>query len=107
MRAALHAADVALVAISPSDMDINRFRPTLELVAEVESLSDLDYRVLLTMVRRISREGRDAREAMESLELPLLKTEIPFLGVYRSAFGETIDDLGDYERVADELLEVV
>ncbi len=107
VRAALHAADVALVAISPSDMDINRFRPTLELVAEVESLSDLDYRVLLTMVRRISREGRDAREAMESLELPLLKTEIPFLGVYRSAFGETIDDLGDYERVADELLEVV
>ncbi len=107
VRAALHAADVALVAISPSDMDINRFRPTLELVAEVESLSDLDYRVLLTMVRRISREGRDARVAMESLELPLLKTEIPFLGVYRSAFGETIDDLGDYERVADELLEVV
>lgn len=107
VRAALHAADVALVAISPSDMDINRFRPTLELVAEVESLSDLDYRVLLTMVRRISREGRDARVAMEALELPILKTEIPFLGVYRSAFGETIDDLGDYARVADELLEVV
>ncbi len=107
VRAALHAADVALVAISPSDMDINRFRPTLELVAEVESLSDLDYRVLLTMVRRISREGRDARVAMESLELPVLKTEIPFLSVYRSAFGETIEDLGDYARVADELLEVV
>lgn len=107
VRAALHAADVALVAISPSDMDINRFRPTLELVAEVESLSDLDYRVLLTMVRRISREGRDARVAMESLDLPVLKTEIPFLSVYRSAFGETIEDLGDYGRVADELLEVV
>lgn len=107
VRAALHAADVALVAISPSDMDINRFRPTLELVAEVESLSNLDYRVLLTMVRRISREGRDARVAMESLELPVLKTEIPFLSVYRSAFGETIEDLGDYGRVADELLEVV
>ena len=106
VRAALHAAEVALVAISPSDMDINRFRPTLELVAEVESVTDLDYRVLLTMVRRISREGRDARAAMESLDLPVLATEIPFLGFYRSAFGETIDDLGDYERVADELLGV-
>ncbi|MDP9481162.1 MAG: ParA family protein [Actinomycetota bacterium] len=104
VRAALHAADVALIAISPSDMDINRFRPTLELVAEVEAVTDLDYRVLLTMVRRISREGRDARAAMEALDLPVLQTEVPFLGFYRSAFGETIDELGDYEGVADELL---
>ena len=106
VRAALHAAEVALVAISPSDMDINRFRPTLELIAEVESVTDLDYRVLLTMVRRISREGRDARAAMEALELPVLLTEIPFLGFYRSAFGETIEELGDYDAVADELLGV-
>lgn len=107
VRAALHASEVALVAISPSDMDINRFRPTLELVAEVESVTDLDYRVLLTMVRRISREGRDARQAMEALELPVMRTEVPFLSFYRSAFGETISDLGDYEAVAGELLEVV
>jgi chromosome partitioning protein len=106
VRAALHAADVALVAISPSDMDINRFRPTLELVAEVEAVTDLDYRVLLTMVRRISREGKDARAAMEALELPVLATEIPFLSVYRSAFGEIVDDAGDYEVVAEELLGV-
>jgi chromosome partitioning protein len=106
VRAALQAADVALVAISPSDMDINRFRPTLELVAEVEAVTDLDYRVLLTMVRRISREGKDARAAMEALKLPVLATEIPFLSVYRSAFGEIVDDAGDYEVVAEELLGV-
>lgn len=106
VRAALHASEVAVVAISPSDMDINRFRPTLELVAEVEAVTDLDYRVLLTMVRRISREGRDARAAMESLELPVMRTEIPFLSFYRSAFGETIEDSSDYERVVKELLEV-
>lgn len=106
VRAALHASEVAVVSISPSDMDINRFRPTLELVAEVESVAELDYRVLFTMVRRISREGRDARAAMEALELPVLQTEIPFLGRYRSAFGEPIEDPGEYELVADELLEV-
>ena len=106
VRAALHASDVAVVAISPSDMDINRFRPTLELVAEVEAVAELDYRVLLTMVRRISREGRDARAAMEELELPVMRTEIPFLGFYRSAFGETIEDSSDYEKVVEELLEV-
>lgn len=106
VRAALHASDVALVAISPSVMDINRFRPTLELIAELEAVADLNYRVLLTMVRRISREGRDARQVMEELELPVLETEIPHLSFYRSAFGTIIDDLGDYERVAGELLEV-
>lgn len=106
VRAALHAAEVAVVAISPSDMDVNRFRPTLELVAEVEAVTDLDYRVLLTMMRRISREGRDARAAMEALELPVMRAEIPFLGVYRSAFGEVIEDTGDYEAVVEELLEV-
>lgn len=106
VRAALHAADVAVVAISPSVMDINRFRPTLELIAEVESVSELDYRVLLTMVRRISREGRDARQVMEELELPVLKTEIPHLSAYRAAFGDVIQDPADYENVADELLEV-
>jgi chromosome partitioning protein len=105
VRAALHAAGVAVVAISPSVMDINRFRPTLELIAEVEAVADLDYRVLLTMVRRISREGRDARQVMEELDLPVLATEIPHLSLYRSAFGETIEDLGDYEGVAEELLE--
>ena len=106
VRAALHASEVAVVAISPSDMDINRFRPTLELVAEVEAVTDLDYRVLLTMVRRISREGRDARAAMDALELPVMRTEIPFLSFYRSAFGETIENSSDYEKVVEELLEV-
>lgn len=106
VRAALHASEVAVVAISPSDMDINRFRPTLELVAEVEAVTDLDYRVLLTMVRRISREGRDARAAMDALELPVMRTEIPFLSFYRSAFGETIENSSNYEKVVEELLEV-
>jgi hypothetical protein len=70
-------------------------------------VKDLEYRVLLTMVRRISREGRGERQVMEELELPVLATEIPHLSLYRSsAFGETIEDLGDYEKVADELLEV-
>lgn len=107
VRAALHAVEMAVVAISPSVMDINRFRPTLELIAEVESVSELDYRVLLTMVRRISREGRDARQVMEELELPVLKTEVPHLSAYRAAFGAVIEEPGHYDSVADELLEVM
>ena len=104
-RAALMAAEVAVVTLSPSVMDVDRLRPTLELISEVEGLNDLSYYVLLTRVRRISREGRDARAAMEDLELPVLQAEIPLLGFYADSFAGRVEDLGDYEAVADELLE--
>lgn len=104
VRAALLSCEVAVVTVQPRQMDVDRIRPTLELVAEVEPINDLSFWVLLTQVRRIAREGRDARAAMEALELPVMRTEIPQLGFYADAFGEPVDDLADYERVAAELL---
>ncbi len=104
-RSALLAADVALVAVQPTAMDLDRVMPTLELIAEVEPVNDLTFFVLLARVRRISREGRDARAAMEEMGLPVMKTEVPQLGFYSDAFGEVVgEDLGDYDRVARELL---
>lgn len=104
-RSVLRAAEVALVATSPSVMDVSRFRPTLDLLADVEDLNeDLAYYVLITRTRRISREGRDAREVMEGMGLPVLKTEVPHLSFYSEAFGAPVDDLAEYEAVAAELL---
>jgi len=105
-RSTLRAATVALVAISPSVMDISRFRPTLDLLADAEDLNeDLAYHVLITRARRISREGRDAREVMEEMGLPVLKSEVPHLSFYSEAFGAPLEDLAEYEDVAAELLE--
>jgi chromosome partitioning protein len=98
------AAEVALVAVPPTPIDLDRVIPTLELVADVEDMTGLRLYVLLTRVRRISREGRDAREAMREMELPLLATEIPALTFYSAAFGRAVGDTGDYENVARELL---
>jgi chromosome partitioning protein len=103
-RSALMAAEVALVAVPPTPIDLDRVMPTLELVAEVEDMTGLVFYVLLSRVRRIAREGRDAREAMREMELPLLATEIPALGFYSEAFGRAVGDVGDYESVARELL---
>jgi chromosome partitioning protein len=90
--------------VPPTVIDLDRVMPTLELVAEVEPLNDLTFRVLLTRVRRISREGRDARIVMEQMGLPVLATEIPQLSFYSDAFGEPVaDNLGEYARVAMEL----
>ncbi len=104
VRAALLASEVAVVAVQPREMDIDRVRPTLELLAEVEPINDISFWMLLTQVRRIAREGRDAREAMEAMGLPVLAAEIPLLARYADAFGDAVKDLGDYERAAMQLL---
>jgi len=104
VRSALMAADVALIAVPPTPIDLDRVMPTLELVADVEDIAGLSFRVLLTRVRRISREGRDTREAMAEMGLPLLEADIPALGFYSDSFGAAIKDAGDYELVARELL---
>lgn len=104
-RSALMAANVALVAVPPTPIDLDRVIPTLEMVADVEDMTGLTFRVLLTRVRRISREGRDTREAMREMDLPVMEADIPALGFYSDAFGAPLgDDLGDYEDVARELL---
>ncbi len=103
-RSALKAADVAVVAVPPTKIDLDRVIPTLELVADVEDETGLTFRVLLTRVKRISREGRDTREVMEEMGLPVMGVEIPFLALYSDAFGAPIEDLGEYERFARELL---
>lgn len=104
VRAALMAAGTALVVVPPTKIDLDRVMATLELLAEVEPLTDLRYRVLLTRVRRITREGRDTREAMEQMGLAVLDAEIPQLSRYSDAFGERVADAGNYEQVAAELL---
>lgn len=103
-RAALMAADIALIVVPPTKIDLDRVMATLELVAEVESVNDLSYRVLLTRVRRITREGQDTREAMGQMGLSVLDAEIPQLSQYSDAFGERIQNVGDYEQVVRELL---
>jgi chromosome partitioning protein len=103
-RSALLAADTALLPVPPTAIDLDRVMPTLELVADIEPLNDLSFRVLLTRVRRISREARDARAVMEEMGLPVMATEIPQLSFYSDAFGEPLGgSLGEYEAVATEL----
>jgi chromosome partitioning protein len=104
-RSALLAADTVLLPVPPTAIDLDRVIPTLELIAEVEPITDLSFRVLLTRVRRISREGRDARAVMEKMGLPVMRTEVPQLSFYSEAFGESVDDqLGEYADAATELL---
>ncbi len=106
VRSALLAADTVIVAIPPTEIDLDRVMATLELLAEVEPMNDLTFRVLLTRVLGTTRDGRDARAEMEGMGLPVMSTEIPARVGYSRAFGEPVEDLGAYAAVADELLGV-
>jgi chromosome partitioning protein len=107
VRSALLAAETVIVAIPPTEIDLDRVMATLDLVAEAEALNEgLTFRVLLTRVLSTARDGRDAREEMGEMEppLPVMEAEVPALVAYSRAFGEPVGDLGAYEAVAAELL---
>lgn len=85
-------------------MDLDRLRPTLELLAEVEPLNALSVQVLLTRVRRGTKSAKAAREVLAELGLSVLEAEIPLREGYATAFGLSPEDLGEYEAALDELL---
>ena len=104
VRSALLASEVALLPIPPSLMDLDRLRPTLELLAEVEPLNPLGVQVLLTRVRRGTKSAKAAREVLAELGLAVLEAEIPLREGYATAFGLVPEDLGEYEAALEELL---
>ncbi len=106
VRSALLAADLALLPIPPSLMDLDRLMPTLELLSEVEPMNPVRVLVLLTRVRRNTRSARAAREALAELGMPVMETEVPLKEVYASAFGLPVERLFEYEYAVRELLGV-
>lgn len=104
-RSALVAAETVIVAIPPTDIDLDRVMATLELVAEVEPMNDLTFRVLLTRVLGTARDGQYTRAEMKEMGLPVMEAEVPARVSYSRAFGEPVKDLGAYAEVVAELFE--
>ena len=103
-RSAMRAADVILLPIPPSVMDLDRLRPTLEVLAELEGLHDPVMVCLLTRVRRGTRSSKAAREVLSELGLNVLDTEITLREGYANSFGLALTgDLGEYEAALNEL----
>ena len=103
VRSSLLIADIALLTIPPSLLDIDRLRPTLELLEEVEDFNKFEVFTLLTRVRRGTKSSKAAREVLNELGLRVLKAEIPLLESYAGSFGLQPDDLTEYNEVLKEL----
>ena len=52
IRSAVLAADLVVIAPSPTGLDVNRLMPTVELLAEVDAIHPVQVGVLLTRVAR-------------------------------------------------------
>ena len=106
---ALRAGTHVVLPLPPSTIDVDRLRPTLELLAEVDPLRELPVTpwVLLTRVRTGTVSARAAREVITELGLSVFAADVPLREHYASAFGApvTLDDLGEYADVTAELLE--
>ena len=104
VRSAALAVELALIPIPPSLMDVDRLRPTLELLAEVEPLNPLRIALLLTRVRKNTRSATAARQMLKEMELPLLDTEVPLREGFSTSFGLGPLEVGEYQGVLRELL---
>ncbi|WP_339097963.1 AAA family ATPase [Deinococcus sp. VB343] len=103
-RSAMMAADVVLLPIPPALMDLDRLRPTLEVLADLEGLHEPQLFCLLTRVRRGTRSSKAAREVLGELGLNVLDAEVTLKESYANGFGLALsDDLGEYEEVLREL----
>ena len=104
VRSSLLIANIALLPIPPSLLDIDRLRPTLELLEEVEDFNNLQVLTLLTRVRRGTKSAKAAREVLNELGLHVLKAEIPLLESYAGSFGLPPDNLAEYKEALEEIL---
>lgn len=105
VRSALLAADAVLIPLPPTTVDLDRLRPTLDLLAEVEPLrrEPAPVSVLLTRVRARTRSSRAAREVLTDLGLTVLAAEVPLREQIANAFGAPVEPAAEYDAALAEL----
>jgi len=104
VRGAVLSATDVFIPLAPSLMDINRLRPTIELIAAMEQLNAPPVQILLTKVRTNTRTARMVRDQLVELGMPATATEIPLLEAYIAGFGMVPPNGHRYGALLDELL---
>lgn len=116
-RAALMAADLALVPCGPSAHDIWSMAETVELIGAAQRVRpELEARIVITRKMAQTVIGREARDALASCEVPLMRSELCYRVAYQEApasgMGAAQYAPGDASAaevisLVDEMLEVL
>lgn len=104
IKSAVLATDAVLVPIAPTSVDVDRLRPTFELLAELEPVHEVGVGVLLTKMRYGTNSARGIREVLAEQNYPVMTNEIPLSETYAQSFGRTPADIGHYDLLLKELL---
>jgi len=100
---ALKLADLAILPTAPSPIDLDRFWETEQIASQLTRTY-----ALITQADRRTKSLEQTVEALEASEVQLFATKISTQEGIRRSFGyNPAGDLGEYQAVADELLEVL
>ena len=101
-------ASVVVVPCLPSGMDVDRLKPSLEVLAEVEAGKGtaLPVGVLLTRWDARRRLSREAADTLAAVGWPTFDTRIGDRVAYAHAFGSAPVHLDEYRALWAELREV-
>lgn len=100
---ALKLADLAILPTAPSPIDLDRFWETEQIASQLTRTY-----ALITQADRRTKSLEQTVEALEASEVQLFATKISTREGIRRSFGyNPASDLGEYQAVADELLEVL
>ena len=104
---ALRAADVIVVPVGPTTMELDRLSPVFEAIEEVTPLRERPpiVRILLTRVVGGAHSGGNARDVLTEAGLTVLRANVPRKERYAQAFGAPVRLIpGDpYASAAEEL----
>lgn len=105
LLSAAAAADLAIVPVAPTALDINRLIRTIRVLLDIgEMRSDLLVRLLLTKVSRGTRLAKVASEIFE--EYPAFTNVVRDLERYKAAGGAMPRYLTEYREIWHEIKEL-
>lgn len=106
LKSAATVADVVLVPVLPTAMDLDRLGTTLELLADLEAaLPNFNYAIVLNRFDARKGMAHDANAALD--QLPRFNTVIRSLAAYERGFGTAPAELDQFRDLWNELLSVM
>ncbi len=105
--AAANIADLVIVPIKTTGLDVNRLRSTLKLLLNIEASrpDGLRTRILYNMVARNTVLMREAEETLS--RFPTLRARVRYLQRYGRSFGHVPSYLSEFREVWREVKDVV
>lgn len=101
IEAAINAADVIIIPVSPSGIEVSRMWETIE----VAQAKGKDFGVLLTSVMLNTKTLNEILDALNDEDIPVYKTRIPQRQDIKRLWGtDCAGNLHGYQYLADEII---